>query len=114
MVRYNVFVMPTKNKKRPVLPAPSAVRSVLPARSRFVIPQFMARTEADYLFIISEFNQLCISKISKGADFYGYHYKKRSPIATASAPMKYCLPASTNTFMVHTLPPKKKLRKLRP
>ena len=28
--------------------------------------------------------------------------------------MKYCLPASTNTFMVHTLPPKKKLRKLRP
>nr|DAG48192.1 MAG TPA: hypothetical protein [Caudoviricetes sp.] len=37
----------------------------------------MARTEADYLFIISEFNQLCISKISKGADFYGYHYKKR-------------------------------------
>jgi len=36
-----------------VLPAPSAVRSVLPARSRFVIPQFMARTEADYLFIIS-------------------------------------------------------------
>ena len=53
LVRYNVFVMPTKYKKRPMLPAPSAVRSVLPARSRFVIPQFMARTEADYLFIIS-------------------------------------------------------------
>lgn len=52
-------------KKRPVLSAPSATRNVLPARSRFVIPQFMARTEADYLFIISEFNQLCISKISK-------------------------------------------------
>lgn len=67
----------TAQKKRPVLPAPSAARSVLPARSRFVIPQFMARTRADYLFIISEFNQLCISKISKGADFYGYHYKKR-------------------------------------
>nr|DAV95000.1 MAG TPA: hypothetical protein [Caudoviricetes sp.] len=42
-----------------MLPAPSAVRSVLPACSRFVIPQFMARTEADYLFIISDFNQLC-------------------------------------------------------
>lgn len=44
LVRYNVFVMPTKYKKRPVSPAPSAVQSVLPARSRFVIPQFMART----------------------------------------------------------------------
>lgn len=36
--------MPTKYEKRPVLPALSAVRSVLLARSRFVIPQFMART----------------------------------------------------------------------
>lgn len=101
-------------KKRPVLSAPSAVRSVLPARSRFVIPQFMARTRADYLFIISEFNQLCISKISKGAVFLYLSLQKkpaRRDTLFLSARMKYFPMAGTSTLTVRTSLPKRKPKK---